>query len=29
MLYDPKAKNNNGIVGRLQSFKNAFKLDKK
>lgn len=29
MLYDPKAKNNNGIVGRLQSFKNAFKRDKK
>jgi GNAT superfamily N-acetyltransferase len=29
MLYDPKAKNNNGIVGRFQSFKNAFKRDKK
>lgn len=28
MLYDPKAKNN-GIVGRIQSFKNAFKRDKK
>ncbi|MDA0780548.1 MAG: GNAT family N-acetyltransferase [Bacteroidetes bacterium] len=29
MLYDPQTKNNNGIVGRLQSFKNAFKRDKK
>jgi hypothetical protein len=29
MLFDPKAKNNNGIVGRLQSFKNAFKREKK
>ena len=29
MLYDPQTKNNNGIVRRLQSFKNAFKRDKK
>lgn len=29
MLYDPKTKNSNGIVGRLQSFKNAFKRHKK
>jgi len=29
MLYDPQTKNNNGIVGRLQSFKNAFKRDEK
>ena len=29
MLYDPSKKGSNGIVGRLQSFKNAFKRDKK
>jgi hypothetical protein len=28
MLYDPSKKGSNGIVGRLQSFKKAFKRDK-
>jgi len=29
MLYDPAAKNSNGIIGRIQSFKKAFKREKK
>ena len=29
MLYDPAVKNSNGIVGRIQSFKKAFKREKK